>query len=183
MRLSRRFIASSAIAVLATVALGEPAVSQITPGPAISIPSVTVDAPKQVARPQRSKPGTDGAVARRRASPAAQSASSGARPAAFAPDSIQGRIARLERSASSCNGGCETSFRVGNQPWIGCSLSGAEVTPFDGKCSDTLTYRHYADCQETKALLGWERNKIWWHCSSLQIGGKFRVAELKRARR
>ncbi|WP_244423084.1 hypothetical protein [Bradyrhizobium sp. ORS 375] len=57
------------------------------------------------------------------------------------------------------------------------------MTPFDGKCSDTLTYKHYADCQETKALLGWERNKIWWHCSSLQIGGKFQVAELKRSRR
>ncbi len=30
------------------------------------------------------------------------------------------RLAKLERAARSCNGGCETSFRVGNAPWVGC---------------------------------------------------------------
>jgi hypothetical protein len=36
---------------------------------------------------------------------------------------------------------------------------------------------------DTKRFLGLERNKAWWLCNSLQAGGKFKVAELKRSRR
>jgi hypothetical protein len=31
-------------------------------------------------------------------------------------------------------------------------------------------------------FLGWDKNKIWWHCTSLLAGGKFQVAELTRSR-
>ncbi|WP_316158115.1 MULTISPECIES: hypothetical protein [unclassified Bradyrhizobium] len=96
---------------------------------------------------------------------------------------MEAKLAKLERAASSCNGGCETSFKSGKAPWVGCALSGQEFSHFDTTCSDTLRYKHYADCAETKAFLGWDRNKVWLHCSSLLAGGKFQVAELKRSRR
>jgi hypothetical protein len=95
------------------------------------------------------------------------------------------KIAALEKSASSCNGGCETSFKSGNEPWIGCSESsgGYANGPFSVTCRDTLTYKSYVDCKQTKVFLGWDNNRAWWHCSSLLAGGRFQVAELKRPRR
>jgi hypothetical protein len=36
---------------------------------------------------------------------------------------------------------------------------------------------------DVKRFLGLEVNKAWWLCNSLQAGGKFKVAELKRSRR
>jgi hypothetical protein len=179
MRLSLGVFAPSAVAVLATVLLYGPAASQTATAP--SLPGVTVDAPKQVAKPHRPTQVTSTATSRR-TSPTVRTRSSTAQTPSPAPDSVQGKIAQLERASSSCNGGCETSFKSGNAPWVGCSLSSHEFSHFDSTCSDTLTYKHYTDCWETKAFLGWDRNKIWLHCSSLAAGGKFQVAELKRSR-
>lgn len=94
------------------------------------------------------------------------------------------RIAKLEKSASSCNGGCETSFKTGNAPWVGCNQStgGYTNTIFSATCTDTLTYKSYADCVDTKLFLGWDQRRAWWHCSSLTAGGKFQVAEINRSR-
>ncbi|MGJ4961261.1 hypothetical protein [Bradyrhizobium sp. HKCCYLRH3061] len=180
MRLSSRVVAPSFVAVFATILLCGPAVSQPTKGSAL--PEVTVDAPKQVARPYRPQHAASAGTSRR-ARPAAQAASQTTPSPAVAPGSVEARFATLERAASSCNGGCETSFKTGGAPWVGCSLSSQEFSHFDTTCSDTLRYKHYADCAETKAFLGWDRNKVWLHCSSLLAGGKFQVAELKRARR
>lgn len=93
-----------------------------------------------------------------------------------------GRIASLEARASSCNGGCASSFRHGNEPWIGCSESGGNIEygPFSPTCRDTITHKSYLDCVETKTLLGENRNKAHWLCSSLAAGNRFKVAELKR---
>ncbi|XUM22767.1 hypothetical protein ACRAVF_04530 [Bradyrhizobium oligotrophicum S58] len=119
----------------------------------------------------------------RRARSAAQTASPTTQSPSVASNSVEAKLAKLERAASSCSGGCETSFRAGNAPWVGCALSGQEFSHFDTTCTDTLRYKHYADCAETKAFLGWDRNKVWLHCSSLLAGGKFEVAELKRSKR
>ena len=94
-----------------------------------------------------------------------------------------GRIASLEKSASSCNGGCATSFKSGNAPWVGCSESGGYFSTFSATCTDTLTYKSYAECKETKVFLGWDNNRAWWYCTSMLAGGKFQVAELKRSKR
>jgi hypothetical protein len=84
------------------------------------------------------------------------------------------RIASLEARASSCNGGCETSFKTGNAPWIGCSESAGRLGVFSATCRDTLTYKDYADCVETKWFLAWDQQRIRWVCSSLMAAGKFK---------
>src|SRR5882724_260735 len=140
MRSSSRFVAPAALAVLSTVLLCGPAASQTATAPAAPLPSVTVDAPKHVARPNRPKQVANG-VASGRTSSTGQTPS--ARTPSPAPDSILGRIAKLEKVASNCNGGCESSLRHGNQPWVGCSESGGGHTtgPFSATCRDNLTYK------------------------------------------
>ncbi|GEC55292.1 hypothetical protein BEL01nite_43350 [Bradyrhizobium elkanii] len=54
--------------------------------------------------------------------------------------------------------------------------------PFSSTCRDNLTYKSYVDCVEIKWFLGEYRNRAWWLCSSLQVAGKFKVAELKRSK-
>ena len=176
MRLQPSFVVSSAVACLSTVLLCSPAASQLPTGPAATLPPVTVDAPKQAARPQRPVQSTNTTGSRR------TSSTTTARTPSYAPDSNMGRIARLEASASSCNGGCETSFRRGKDPWVGCSESGGGATnaPFSPTCRDTITHKSYVDCVETKVFLGDYRNRAYWLCSSLAAGNKFKVADLKR---
>jgi hypothetical protein len=176
MRLSSSFIAPSAVAVLSTVLLCGPAVSQAATDSAKPLPTVTIEAPKQVARPLRPKQVANTAAHRR--------TSSTAQTRTPAPDSILGRISKLEKVASICNGGCESSLPHGKDPWVGCSESGGGQTtgPFSATCRDNLNYKSYVDCVETKMFLGEYRNRAWWVCSSLQAAGKFQVAELKRSR-
>jgi len=175
MRLSSSFVAPAAAAVLATLLLCGPAASQSATGAVPSLPGIEVVAPKHVAKPHKPTQAANTATSR--------GTSSSAPAPSAAPESVQGKLARLERASSSCNGGCETSIKTGSAPWVGCSETGPEITNFSTTCRDTLTYKHYTDCRETKAFLGWDRNKIWWQCSSLLAGGKFKVAELKRSER
>ncbi len=115
------------------------------------------------------------------------SGSSTAQEPVFGPNTVLGKISRLEKSASSCNGGCETSYRVGNAPWVGCSFSGSEpfTSHFSATCRDTLTYNTYAQCVETKALLGSTSRESRWICTSLLAGGELagekQVAKIRAA--
>ena len=178
MRLSSSFVAPSAVAVVSTIMLCGPATSQTATGSGASLPSITVQAPKQVARPHRPE-----RVASRRTSSTAQTSSASPEAIIEGPGSTLGKLARLEKLSSSCNGGCETSFKVGNAPWVGCSESGGYDSVFSATCRDTLTYASYRGCMDTKMFTGWDRNRAWWYCTSLSAGGKFKVAELKRSRR
>jgi hypothetical protein len=179
------FAASSAVAILSTALLSGPAVSQTATGPASSLPSVTVDAPKQVARPYAPKHRANTGGSRQTLS----TGSSTAQTPSAEPNSVQGRIAKLEKAASSCNGGCQTSFKTGNAPWVGCSFGAGEaagVGPFSLTCTDTLTYKTYLDCTSTKMFLSWSPREARWHCSSLHAGGKLtqeKVAQLKQSGR
>jgi len=173
MRLSLGFAASSAVAILSTALLSGAAVSQTSAGS--PLPSVTVDAPKahapkQLATPHAPKQSANTGVSRQTSS----TGSSTAGTPSFAPNSALGRIGKLERAASSCNGGCETSYRVGNAPWVGCSWSGEAygIGNFSVTCRDTLTYNTYAACTDTKAFLGATPREARWICSSLLAGGK-----------
>ena len=127
MRSSSSLFAPSAIAILSMLllcSLSGTAVSQTATGSAAPLPSITVDAPKPVARPNRpvATPQGSGRVARRagRTSRSIQTAT-GTPSAAQGP--VMAKLARLEREASSCNDGCESSFKRGKDPWVGCSES------------------------------------------------------------
>jgi hypothetical protein len=182
MRFASSLVVPSTIAVLSTVLLCAPAASQIPTGSAATIPPVTVDAPKQVARPHVSERGANTIAPRRTASTAQTSV---ARTPSYAPGSVMGRIASLEKVASSCNGGCASSFPSGKDPWVGCSVSGGNIDygPFSPTCRDTITHKSYLDCVETRTFLGDNRNKAHWLCSSLAAGNRFKVADLKRSGR
>jgi hypothetical protein len=183
MRMSSSFVAPSAVAVVSTILLCGPATSQTATGSAASLPSITVVAPKQVARPPKPE-----RVAPRRTSstariPAAQTSPATPEAIVAGSGSALGKLARLEKLSSSCNGGCATSFKTGNEPWVGCSESAGYLSVFSATCRDTLTYASYTGCMDVKMFTGWERNRAWWYCNSLLAGSRFKVAELKRSRR
>lgn len=186
MRLSSSLVAPSAVAILSTALLCGPsgmAMSQTATGSGTELPKITVVAPKQAAKPQRPE-----RVAPRRTSstayrPSAETSSASPEAIVAGSGSPLGKLAKLERLSSSCNGGCATSFKTGNAPWVGCSESGGFQSVFSATCTDTLTYASYTGCVSTKMFTGWERNRAWWYCTSLLAGNKFKVAELKRSRR
>ena len=182
MKLSSGFAVPSAVAILSAVLLcsaSGTAMSQPTTGSDSALPAVSVEAPKQMAKPTIASP--------RRSTTATAHRTSGpstAQNPVFAPGTALGRLARLEKSASTCNGGCETSYRVGNAPWVGCSISGdRDISNFSPTCRDTLTYNTYAQCVDTKTFLGSTSREARWICSSLLAGGKLagenQVAEIK----
>src|SRR5882757_7866183 len=180
MRISSSLVAPSALAVLSTVLLSGTAASQTATGPTNQLPSITVQAPKQVARPHRPVAGAAGAntVAARPTSPAPQTPPTTAQKPA--PGSVMARIAALEKTSSNCTDGCQTSFKYGNQPWNGCSGSGDLLST---TCRNGRNYKTYQECRETGMFLGARQPEVWWYCSSLHAGGKLsgekiQVAEL-----
>ncbi len=184
MRMSSRLVAPSVIAVLSIALLSSPsspAMSQTATGSGTQLPNVTVEAPRQVARPQREERSQgSGRVAHRgRTSRSAQTANG--KPS-YATGSVMWKLAKLESEASSCNDGCESSFRHGKDPWVGCSESAGYYSVFSATCKDTLTHRDYAQCVETKMFLGWDRQRSWWYCTGMLAGGKFRVTAQNRNR-
>ena len=201
MRSSSSIVAPSAIAILSTAllcGLSGTAVSQTATGSATPLPSITIVAPKQVARPQRpqqtARPPqrptqTANTVASRPTSPTTQtpSAPRTAQKPAPAKDSVMAKLAALEKTSSSCTDGCQTSFKYGNQPWNGCSTTGGEFN-FSATCRNVGNYKTYFECKDTRMFLGARNSEAWWYCSSLLAGGKlagekYQVAELKRSGR
>src|ERR1700744_5653328 len=182
MRVLSSLIAPSVVAILSTAllcAFGGTAMSQ-TAGSSATLPSVTVVAPKQVARPHRpervaSRPVVSTAHART----AQTFPGSQAEAIVAGTGSTMQKLARLESISSNCNGGCQTSGRVGNQAWIGCSESAGDFSTFSATCTDTLTYSSYTGCMSTKVFTGWDTQRAWWYCNSLSAGHKFKVTELK----
>lgn len=185
--MSASLVARSAIAVLSTVLLSSTAASQ-TAGVTNQLPSITVQAPTQVARPrrpeprpQRHAPPVANTIAARPTSPAAQTP-------APAQGSVMARIAALEKTSSSCADGCATSFKHGSQPWNGCSVSSGDYT-LSTTCRNVRNFKTYQECRETGMFLAWRQWEVWWYCSSLHAGGKLagekqpQFAELKRSRR
>ena len=177
-------VAPSTVAILSAsllCGLSGTAASQTTPSS--TLPSVTVTAPEQRARPPQRQERTANTGAALRRGPATRTA---APTTGGAPQEMRGpvmaKLARLEREASSCNDGCESSFRRGKDPWVGCSESAGYNSVFSATCKDTLTHRDYTQCVETKMFLGWDRQRSWWYCTGMLNGGKFRVTAENRNR-
>jgi len=184
MRMSSSLVAPSAVAILSTsllCGLSGTAASQTTPSS--PLPSVTVTAPEQRARPpqRQERAANTGAGFRRGPATRPTAQTAGGTPSA-ARGPVMAKLARLEREASSCNDGCESSFPRGKDPWVGCSESVGYYSVFSATCKDTLTHRDYAQCVETKMFLGWDRNRSWWYCTGMLNGGKFRVTAENRNR-
>src|ERR1043166_2689825 len=143
MRLSSSFVAPAAVALLSAALLcGEP-------GTALSqtrLPGVTVDAPKPAARPHRPVAAPNTVASRRttaasRPTAATAPTSPAARAPSAPPDSVLGKLAKLEKASSSCADGCETSLKTATAPWHGCSYSGGVNANFSTTCTDTLKYK------------------------------------------
>jgi hypothetical protein len=170
MRMSSSLVAHSAVAILSTALLCGPsgtAMSQTTTAAtAPSLPSITVQAPKQIARPQRPQraakpPQRPTRVANRVASRPASPTT----PFTAAQESVLEKLRRIERSVSSCDGGCQTSFPSGNKPWIGCSASGWPM--YSGTCKNGRKYKTYVECTEASYFLAWKPMEVHWYCTSL----------------
>jgi hypothetical protein len=184
MRTPSSLVAPSAVAILSTsllCGLTGTAFSQTTPSS--TLPSVTVTAPEQKARPpqRQERAANTGAVFRRGPATRTAAQTAGGTPSA-ARGPVMVKLARLEREASSCNDGCESSFKRGKDPWVGCSESAGYNSVFSATCKDTLTHRDYVQCVETKMFLGWDRQRSWWYCNGMLNGGKFRVTAENRNR-
>jgi hypothetical protein len=183
MRISSRIVAPSAVAILSTLllcSLSNKAASQTASSSAL--PSVTVTAPEQRSRSSRSveRAAKTGAVVRRGRATRTTTQTAGENAGGRGP--IMAKLARLEREASSCNDGCESSLPRGKDPWVGCSESAGYYSVFSATCKDTLTHKDYAQCVETKMFLGWDRQRSWWYCTGMLAGGKFRVTAQNRNR-
>jgi hypothetical protein len=185
MRMSSSPFAPSAIAILSIsllCSMSGPAVSQTATGSAAPLPSITVDAPKQAARPNRPAATQGSGRVGHRAGRASRSTQTATGTPSAARGPVMVKLARLEREASSCNDGCESSFKRGKDPWVGCSESTGYFSVFSATCKDTLTHRDYTQCVETKMFLGWDRQRSWWYCTGMLNGGKFRVTAQNRNR-
>lgn len=194
------YFAPSAVAILSTallLGLGGTAMSQPTAGP--QLPSVTVDAPRQLARPQRPvvtpqrPPRVTNTVAPSRTTTATAIRSTSPAAILAGPGTTMQKFAAFERISNNCNDGCQTSFKYKNQPWNGCSVSGGVPPPFSPTCRNVHNYKTYAECSDTGAFLSGDRRGSWWYCSSLLAGGKlageklagapYQVADVKRSAR
>ena len=166
MRFSSLFVASLAVAILSIAlllcGLSGAAMSQTaTPlgGATTSLPKVVVEAPKQVATPQKPKQRAVDRGMPPRTSPTTPTPSA-------SPMSPAAQLAKLANATGSCVGGCVTSFRSGDAPWRGCSVSSGTLS---STCRNVGNYKTYAECTEAGLITGWRGNEVSWYCSSLAL--------------
>ncbi|MFK4502856.1 hypothetical protein ABIF86_007147 [Bradyrhizobium japonicum] len=162
MTLSSRFVARPAVTfpsiALLLCGLSGTAMSQPTPTET-QLPSITVDAPRQVARPHKPTHHVATRSTGYRTSPATSTA-------VAAPMSDAARLAKLERETSSCAGGCQSSFKTGNQPWVGCNASGGV---YSFTCRNVGNFKTYDECKEAGRVTGWRSGETSAYCSSLAL--------------
>src|SRR5215472_6311248 len=155
MKASSLFAVSIAPAILLIV----PANAATPSGTATGLPTIVVQAPKQVApHTVRHRAVAHSTVSRRTS---ATNQTSSARPM-----SVAEKIAKIEKSANTCDEGCVTSFKYGNDPWHGCSWSSGTFSP---TCKNSRRFKTYVECKETGVLLGWTNSQEYWYCSSLAL--------------
>jgi len=166
MTLSSRFVARSVVTLpsiaLLLCGLSGTAMSQPTPTET-QLPGVTVDAPKQMARPHR--PTHRVAVRRTRSVPVSPA------PAPAAPNSDAAKLAKLAANTSSCTGGCQSSFKTSNQPWVGCSATGGV---YSATCRNVGNYKSYDECKEAGRITGWRSGETSAYCSSVALAAGWR---------
>lgn len=167
MTLSSRFVARPAIAAssiaLLLCCMSGTAMSQPTPTDT-QVPGVTVDAPKQIARPHNPVHRVAVRSTASYTSPIASTAPAG-------PMSERAKLAKLERETGSCAGGCQSSFKTASQPWVGCNLSGGV---YSATCRNVGNYKSYDECKEAGRVTGWRSGETSAYCSSLALAAGWR---------
>jgi len=169
MRLSSRFFSNLAVAIspiaVLLFGLSGTAMAATDPSGSSSLQSITVQAPKQVVRPQRP---TQRAVVR---GAARRTASHGTAPTTATQPGGEGsvleRLHRLERETHSCDDGCQSSFPKGNRPWVGCSASAWPMS--SAGCRNPRHFTSYVQCTEHNYFLAWKPMEVWWYCSNLAL--------------
>jgi hypothetical protein len=161
---ARPYIATLSMALL-VCGLGGTTLSQAatsSDGVAASLPGVVVDAP-QTARPHKPK---QHAVTRSTPSPLRSPASTPSI-SDISQMSPSEQLARIAKTAGgSCADGCQSSFRTGNSPWHGCSISGGA---YSFTCRNVGNYKTYAECTQAGLILGWRAPDVSWYCTSLAL--------------
>jgi hypothetical protein len=160
MRFSSLFTTGSAVAAASfVVLLSSTAMSQPTTpaaGATTELPGVVVEPPKHVARLPKPH-----AVVRSSASVQAPSAT----PTPSASP-VMAELAKLASETSSCAGGCQSSFKSGSNPWVGCSVSSGV---YSSTCRNTGNFKTYDQCQTAAKVMGWRSNEYGWYCTSLAL--------------
>jgi len=167
MTLSSLFVARPSVAFpfigLLLCGLSGTAMSQPTPV-STELPGVTVDAPRQMARPHK--------PAHRVASRSTGSRTSTTIAAvSAAPMSDAAKLARLQRETSSCAGGCQSSFKTSTAPWVGCSATGGV---YSSTCRNFGNYKSYDECKEAGRVTGWRSGETSAYCSSVALAAGWR---------
>ena len=159
-------VARSAVAIPSIVLLmcGLSGTAESQPTPADTrLPSVTVEAPKQVSRPHR--PAHHAAVRSPRV------VASLPTPAPVAPNSDAAKLAKLAATTNNCVGGCQSSFKTGNQPWVGCSATGGV---YSATCRNVGNNKSYDECKEAGRVTGWRSGETSAYCSSVALAAGWR---------
>jgi hypothetical protein len=155
MKTSLPLLAAAISSIALLCGLSGTAMSQTATGSGTWLPTVRIVAAKQVTRPKHS------AVVRTSQTTQTPTA---------APDSVSARLAKDASTAGSCRDGCVTSFKYGNAPWHGCSISSGMLSP---TCRNTGnyegSYKTYAGCTEDGLMLGWKAPEVSWYCTSIAV--------------
>jgi hypothetical protein len=69
-------------------------------------------------------------------------------------------------ATGSCIGGCASSMKSGNAPWVGCSVSGGTHSP---TCRNVGGWKTYAECAAAGLKIGWRGPDNSWYCTSLGL--------------
>jgi hypothetical protein len=91
--------------------------------------------------------------------------------AAAAPMSDAVKLAKLERETGSCAGGCQSSFKTADKPWVGCNASGGV---YSATCRNVGNYKTYDECKEAGRVTGWRSGETSAYCSSLALAAGWR---------
>lgn len=160
MRFSSLFAADLGIATLSAAllcGLSGTALSQTGTG---ALPDVVITAPKHVTRAEGPR---HHAVVRNIASVRTSAAAAAPSPSSLSPTAKLEKIANI---SGSCADGCVTSFRTGDAPWHGCSISGGT---YSSTCRNVGHYKTYAECTEAGLATGWRVTEVPWYCTSLAL--------------
>jgi hypothetical protein len=139
-KFSSLFVASLAVAILSI-----PPANAAPSGATTPLPSIAVEAPKQHA------------IIRDTVSPRTS-----------APQTANPPGGCVNGQPGS-QGGCVTSFRSGDRPWVGCSWSSGTAVGCRNIGPGGVPFKTYAHCMEVGENAGWRVNEASWYCTGIAL--------------